>query len=900
MGHIELCVPVYNPTMFMLMYKVLRLKCFACHRLRIAASRARLLKVKLMLLDLGRFEEAMALDARIAARPVEDIITEIGGLGPNATRRAGAGAAKRSKAAATAAAASKRRAAKTGTAGGSEEADAAAASEPMPEDAAEESVESALARQDKLLSDLETDCLAAGGPDVGLGLLNAGHRTAGGAGASGNPMATQHIREYRDLLIKEFLASFPAKVCHNCTAAAVPIKKDGYSKLFLKPLSRRTLAAAASAGITYRSATAILRERGRLQRAALRKLRARRARRQAAAAAAEAGEEEEEAAAEAAATAGGPEGGEGEGAEDDDGEEEDELGLFGVTLNAIEGGADADDDAGDAAAGGRQRYMAASEVAGHMQLLWETESEVLRRVFLPIRAAPFAADGCTPLPGATVAGAAAGAAQGVGLRSLLPRPHSRATLADLQAGRAARGGGGVVAAAGAAHAGGGALQHPGAVTSLAVKVDHAGGYRPSFSLHTPGFLPLPAAAAGVAAAAGGARSGASASTTSVGLLRPHDGWRFFFLRVVPVPPSRFRPPQVLNEQQYEHPQNVYLTKILKANDTLLDLGLGRGGAAARAGAAAASAAAASGAGAAPMDLRRAIATWMDLQNSVNGLLDSTKATSAKGTALPNGIRQLLEKKEGMMRKNLMGKRVNYAARSVISPDPFLRTDQVGVPVRFAKTLTFKQPVTRFNVRLLAALVRNGPSTWPGASHVELEDGTVIDLAHQNAKQREGLARLLLVPPEARPGSLPGAGGRLTGGAAGGLGSIGVDTAAAGAAAASGGLGGVGARRVWRHCLDDDVVLMNRQPTLHKPSIMAHRTRIMRGAWSEQQTIRFHYANCKTYNADFDGDEVREAVPRCGGAGGGGGGGVGLLRLAGGVERCRGCDCDCCSCRAAEP
>ena len=67
------------------------------------------------------------------------------------------------------------------------------------------------------------------------------------------------------------------------------------------------------------------------------------------------------------------------------------------------------------------------------------------------------------------------------------------------------------------------------------------------------------------------------------------------------------------------------------------------------------------------------------------------------------------------------------------------------------------------------------------------------------------------------------------------------------------------KRVWRHLLDNDVVLMNRQPTLHKPSIMAHRVRVLKAL--TQNTIRMHYANCNTYNADFDGDEMNMHFPQ---------------------------------------
>lgn len=893
MGHIELCVPVYNPTLFPLLYKVLRLKCFACHKLRIASSRATLLRVKLMLLDLGRYEEAMSLDSRIAARPLEQVLAEMSS-GKGGKHRPGAGAKYKAKAKA---ASSKE---------GEEDAGAA-----MAEDVAhEESVEAALDRQARMLSDLETDCLAAGGPDVGLGLLGCGAAAARAAAQGGiasaspspsragpassgvsGPLSSQHLREYREQLIKEFLASFPAKSCHNCGGPAVPIKKDGHAKLFLKPLPRESLITAASSGIVYRSGTAILAAREAAQKAAEQRAAARAARRAALKAAAAAGK---------STRSGGAVDIDIDGDDDDvpaagdqfrdvlgeQGFEEDELGLFGIRLAALDGSGGDEAAEADEASAGKQRYIAASEVAAQLQLMWETEWETLRRVFLPLRSAPLGADGATPLVGgatSTSAAAMAGAAaQGVGLRSLLPRPYSRATLAQIAAGRAGAG-----AAASASSA---------AVTSLAVRVDHApvgagagagagaDRPRPSFSLHTPGYLPLPHAS-GDAASTSSSSSGAGSGSA---VPHPSAGWRFFFLRVVPVPASRFRPPQLLNEAQYEHAQNAYLSKILKANDTLTDLGMGAT-VAARAVAAGAAAAAAGGAGLhRGVDLRRAIATWMDLQNNVNGLFDSTKATSAKGTALPNGIRQLLEKKEGMMRKNMMGKRVNFAARSVISPDPFLRADQVGVPVRFAKTLTFKQPVNRTNARLLSQLVRNGASVWPGASHVEFEDGTVVDLAHRDARQRDTLAKLLLVPPEATPlalgaaatgmggvrgfgasgpgGVLGGAGGSsggsgagaaLLAGSSGSVGSI-TDTAAAGAIAAVGGMAGTGVKRVWRHLLDDDIVLMNRQPTLHKPSVMAHRARVMRH-WSSQQTIRFHYANCKTYNADFDGDEVSKLL-----------------------------------------
>ena len=76
-------------------------------------------------------------------------------------------------------------------------------------------------------------------------------------------------------------------------------------------------------------------------------------------------------------------------------------------------------------------------------------------------------------------------------------------------------------------------------------------------------------------------------------------------------------------------------------------------------------------------------------------------------------RQILEKKEGMFRQNMMGKRVNYAARSVISPDPCIATNEVGVPAVFATRLTYAEPVTEHNLAELRVAVVNGPLVHPG-------------------------------------------------------------------------------------------------------------------------------------------------------------------------------------------
>ena len=91
----------------------------------------------------------------------------------------------------------------------------------------------------------------------------------------------------------------------------------------------------------------------------------------------------------------------------------------------------------------------------------------------------------------------------------------------------------------------------------------------------------------------------------------------------------------------------------------------------------------------------------------------------------------------------MGKRVNYAARSVISPDPYLETDEIGIPQKFARNLTYAQCVTSWNVTHMMQLVINGPDVHPGANFVEYENGTLVDLRKRSAHQRLAISKTLL-------------------------------------------------------------------------------------------------------------------------------------------------------------
>src|SRR6201990_3018594 len=82
-----------------------------------------------------------------------------------------------------------------------------------------------------------------------------------------------------------------------------------------------------------------------------------------------------------------------------------------------------------------------------------------------------------------------------------------------------------------------------------------------------------------------------------------------------------------------------------------------------------------------------------------------------------GFVQRLKGKQGRFRGNLSGKRVDFSGRTVISPDPNLRIDEVAVPERVARILTYPERVTPHNIDVLRKAVRNGPDVYPGANYV---------------------------------------------------------------------------------------------------------------------------------------------------------------------------------------
>eukprot|EP01122_Echinamoeba_exundans_P016375 TRINITY_DN826_c0_g3_i2.p1 TRINITY_DN826_c0_g3~~TRINITY_DN826_c0_g3_i2.p1 ORF type:complete len:1768 (+),score=512.87 TRINITY_DN826_c0_g3_i2:109-5412(+) len=285
----------------------------------------------------------------------------------------------------------------------------------------------------------------------------------------------------------------------------------------------------------------------------------------------------------------------------------------------------------------------------------------------------------------------------------------------------------------------------------------------------------------------------------------------FFMRVVPVAPSRFRPASEFEGLITEHPQNIYLQRMIELTKSFLRISM-------ETDVAPVAAPANPDEPVRPTKSKnvRMNEIWVQIQQQVNMLLDQNNSSGSRTQNNPPGIKQMLEKKAGLFRQNMMGKRVNFCARSVISPDYNLDTNEIGVPLYFATRLMYPEPVTDYNLNWLRKLVINGPTQHPGAVAVEDQDGNIVHLNPKNKAQRVGIAKTLAKPTL---DSIYGAPQSV--------------------------------KRVYRHLVDGDLLILNRQPTLHKPSMMVHKARVL----GQEKTIQMHYANCATYNADFDGDEM---------------------------------------------
>ena len=207
--------------------------------------------------------------------------------------------------------------------------------------------------------------------------------------------------------------------------------------------------------------------------------------------------------------------------------------------------------------------------------------------------------------------------------------------------------------------------------------------------------------------------------------------------------------------------------------------------------------------------------WELLQYHVTTYLDNEvagcpPARHRSGRPLKT-LSQRLKGKDGRFRGSLSGKRVNFSARTVISPDPNIRVTEVGIPLAIAREMTIPVRVTQFNKAELVEYIMKGPDRATIHSPV----GANYVIRPDNRRLRLSDANLETVVAMVEPGWT-----------------------------------------VERQLRDGDIVLFNRQPSLHRMSIMAHRVRVMDG-----KTFRLNPAVCPPYNADFDGDEMNLHVPQ---------------------------------------
>lgn len=202
--------------------------------------------------------------------------------------------------------------------------------------------------------------------------------------------------------------------------------------------------------------------------------------------------------------------------------------------------------------------------------------------------------------------------------------------------------------------------------------------------------------------------------------------------------------------------------------------------------------------------------WELLQYHITTYYDNTitqvpPARHRSGQPLKT-LTERIKSKEGRFRYNLAGKRINYAARTVISPDPEINLNEVGIPESVARELTIPERVTEWNQAYLKKHVQNGPDKYPGSNYVIYPDGRKKKITDETKE---------VILEELQPGFV-----------------------------------------VERHLMNGDVALFNRQPSIHKMSLMCHKVHIIPG-----RSFRLNPAVCFPYNADFDGDEMNLHIPQ---------------------------------------
>jgi len=178
----------------------------------------------------------------------------------------------------------------------------------------------------------------------------------------------------------------------------------------------------------------------------------------------------------------------------------------------------------------------------------------------------------------------------------------------------------------------------------------------------------------------------------------------------------------------------------------------------------------------------------------------------RGGQVLKTITSRIKSKEGRIRHNLAGKRTDFSARTVISPDPLISLNEVGVPLQMVMHLTVPERVNEWNKEYLIKFVENGPKKYPGANYVIKEDGKRKTISDETKQE---------ILDELEVGYI-----------------------------------------VERHIINGDVALFNRQPSLHKMSMMCHKVRVLPG-----KTLRLNPSVCHPYNADFDGDEMNLHIPQ---------------------------------------
>jgi len=272
-----------------------------------------------------------------------------------------------------------------------------------------------------------------------------------------------------------------------------------------------------------------------------------------------------------------------------------------------------------------------------------------------------------------------------------------------------------------------------------------------------------------------------------GLKVPHVRPEWMILTILPIPPVTMRPSITLESgERSEDDLTHKLGDIVRINQRLFE-NINAG---------------------APEIIVEDL--WDLLQYHVTTFFDNNitqlpPARHRSGQPLKT-LTERIKSKEGRIRHNLAGKRTNFCARTVISPDPMLELFEVGVPFIIATKLTVPERVNDWNMQYLKGFVEKGPDKYPGANYIIRPDGKKKKITEETKE-----ASL----EELQPGYI-----------------------------------------VERHLMDGDIAIFNRQPSLHRMSMMCHRIKILPG-----KTLRLNPAVCTPYNADFDGDEMNLHIPQ---------------------------------------